>query len=439
MRNWGFVRSSIAALIVLLPARLDAQDTRPVESDVLRTEVASDASLYVKVQLHAKLSALRPGDAVEGTLARSVYSRDKELFPAGSRVRLSVDKLERRRRMPNDHWPWVIKVFTPRHEKYPTFRFARISLADGEDVPLRVSLVSIGHEVEVRAETRKEKTGGHPVGSGRTSPDLTAFSAAESEKPANHDGGRGSSLTGNFEAVILDGKGLPRSSNEPYFGSSGRGTTVAPGTKAEIVLLQSISASKSRLGDSFRARLVEPVYSGSTVVLPEGSILEGRIVKRTPPRMLSRSGSILLSLTAVAGPGVAGEPISASVAAVELDRGSHTRVDPEGQLVGERPGKAWMAINLAVAGGISKEVDDGAQLLIEAIVSSATDVSTAGTARIAGACVSGIFLLTRHGRDVVLPRFTEMEIVFDRPASLGAIQPVAAEEAGPTQSSNTEK
>jgi hypothetical protein len=62
------------------------------------------------------------------------------------------------------------------------------------------------------------------------------------------------------------------------------------------------------------------------------------------------------------------------------------------------------------------------QLVIEALVSSATDVSAAGTGRIVAACISGVFMLTRHGRDIVLPKFTEMEIVFDRPASIPAQQ-----------------
>src|SRR5260370_37968625 len=63
---------------------------------------------------------------------------------------------------------------------------------------------------------------------------------------------------------------------------------------------------------------------------------------------------------------------------------------------------------------------------IEVIVSSTTDVSTAGTDRIAGASASGLFMLTRHGCDVVLPRFAETDImfIFDRVVSLSAAQPV---------------
>jgi hypothetical protein len=79
-----------------------------------------------------------------------------------------------------------------------------------------------------------------------------------------------------------------------------------------------------------------------------------------------------------------------------------------------------MAINLGVTAGPAKEADDSVQLIIEAIVSTATDASTAGTGRIVSSCVSGLYRATRHGRDVVLPRFFERDISFDRPVSLSA-------------------
>ena len=81
-----------------------------------------------------------------------------------------------------------------------------------------------------------------------------------------------------------------------------------------------------------------------------------------------------------------------------------------------------MLINAGVTAGIAKVADDGAQLVIEAIVATATDASTAGTGRAIALCASGLFMVTRHGRDVVLPRFTEMDITFDRPLSLAAPQ-----------------
>lgn len=102
-------------------------------------------ALYLEVQLssHAKPSAAKPGDTIEGALAQDVYSGDRKIFPAGSRVRLTVSSLERRRRERSIYWPWVIRVFVPAHENFPTFDVAHVSIPGGEEIPLRVSLFSM--------------------------------------------------------------------------------------------------------------------------------------------------------------------------------------------------------------------------------------------------------------------------------------------------------
>jgi hypothetical protein len=134
----------------------------------------------------------------------------------------------------------------------------------------------------------------------------------------------------------------------------------------------------------------------------------------------------LLTFTDLTLPGSTSIPATASVTMAELDQRSHTKIDPEGKLHGDRPGKLWMAVNIGVTAGIAKEADDGTQLLVEALVSTATDASTAGTARVVGICASTLFLLTRHGRDVVLPQFTEMNVSFDRPVLLPGSQAQAS-------------
>jgi hypothetical protein len=365
----------------------------------VETPGTSDASLYVKIQLSGplKLSALKPGDVVEGKLSRDVYSGDRDLFAAGNCVRLTVDKLERRRRVPNDHWPWVVNFFTPRHQSYPTFQSASVSLPDGREVPLEVSLISIGNEVSVHAPA--------------------APTAKPEAKPKAWP-------TVTLEARLTTNELVGSAPDSDSSSSQSGPVMLAAGTKAKIILLGGVSAGKSRPGDSFQARVVEPVRLDSRVLLPEGTLLEGKVVKSTPPHMLSRAGSLLLKFTDLTLPGATGIPASASVTAVELDQRSHTRIDPEGKLRGERPGKAWMLINVGVTAGIAKVVDDGTQLVVEAIVETATDASTAGSARIVAICASGLFMLTRHGRDVTLPRFTEMNIMFDRPVSLPGAQPV---------------
>ena len=58
------------------------------------------SNLYLKVSLDSavKVSKLKPGDEVSGKLFQDVYQGSIDVFPASSAVRLTVDRLERRRR-----------------------------------------------------------------------------------------------------------------------------------------------------------------------------------------------------------------------------------------------------------------------------------------------------------------------------------------------------
>jgi hypothetical protein len=372
------------------------------------------SGLYIKVQLDngLKLSKLKPGDVVEGKLARDVYSSDREVFTAGSHMRLPVDHLEKRKRIPNDHWPGVVKLFTPRHENYPVFKTATIPAANGES-SLQVSLISISRMREVHAQAKK-KGSGPQAGNVEVSPPNAAKEQQKTIAP-----------TMILEASIVEDMGSPSasSSSGAESGASSRpempvDETLPAGTVCKILLLGDVSASKSMPGDAVQARLIEPVLLNSRLVLPAGTVVEGKVVKKTPPRWGSRAGSLALTFSSLTPPGGNVMPIAASLSEAELDRRSHTKIDSEGQLRGEHPGKAWMAINLGVTAGIAKEADDTFQLIFEAIVSTATDASTAGTARIVASSASAIYLVTRKGRDVVVPRFTEMEISLDRPLSV---------------------
>jgi hypothetical protein len=376
---------------------------------------AANSSLYLKVQLDhpLKLSKLKQGDVVQGKLVRDVYSSSRKLLPAGLQVRLLVDRMEKRRRIPDDHWPGVVKLFTPRHENFPVFKTATVSGASGETT-LQVSLISIGRRREVHAQAKRRGSGSQggnvevsesnaAQGSQKAAPPtmiLEAVGKENQESPsASGDG---------TDSPISDLSNTDLSSTE----------TLPAGTSCKIALLTNVSASGNKPGDMVQARLIEPVLSNSRVVLPAGTLFEGNVARKLSPRWGSRAGSLALSFTGMTPPSGNVTPIAASLAGAELDRRSHTKIDAEGQLHGERPGKAWMAINMGVTAGLAKEADDTLQLIIEAVVSTATDVSTAGVGRIVAAGVSGIYMVSRKGRDVVLPRFTEMDITLDRPLSV---------------------
>ena len=390
----------LVACLLLVPFVGAESDNRPVPTPSLFIEVQLDAPL--------KLSHLRPGSVLEGKVARDVYSGDRQLFPAGSRVHLTVGHLERRRRERNDHWPWAVRLFTPRHEDHPSFQSASIALPDGTGIQMRVSFVSGIHEIKVSAQAKS------------TVQSQEASQATSEVTPGKKRGRQEKSGTGPtwiLEAERPTGWDLPSTAyrenrSDPV--SPILSETLAASTQAQVILLGRLSASQNHAGDSFQVRLLEPVRLGSRVALPEGAIFEGKVVKSVPPRWLSRPGSLQLTFTQFALPAGEGAAIVASLAGAEVDQRSRIRMNSEGGLSGGSPGKARLLIDLGVTGGIAKVSDDSFQLIAEALISTATDVSTAGSARLVAAAFSALYLITRHGRDVVLPKYAKMDITFDQ-------------------------
>jgi len=375
-----------------------------------RAAVATDVddgngrpAVLVNVQLDqaVKFSNLKPSDKLHGTVKRDVYAGDRAVIPAGSPVDLTVVNIERRRRPRTDRWPWAIRLFVPRHINYPSSLSAVVSLPDGSSLPLPVSLVMVAHEVSL-TEPSKGKA---------QRKDAKHAPHANGEKAAD-----GPALVLAADSPIKGASNFQESDS----GSPTEPGTVAAGTVAHVVLLGGLRASKSHAGDAFTVRLAEPVRVDSKVVLPEGVLIRGRVVRSVPPRWLSRPASLSLSFTQVKLPAGGAATIVASPSAAVVDRTSGLRMDSEGSLKAASTSRARLLMDLGVAGGIAKVTDDTFQLIAEALVSTATDASTAGSAKIIAAAVSGFYLLTRHGRDVSLPAYTRMDISFDRPALLQA-------------------
>ena len=371
--------------------------------------------LYLNVELDksVKLSRLNSGDVTVGRLTRDVFSPDGKILSAGSRVSLTVDHLDRKRKLANDRWPWVAKLFLPRHEMFPSFKEMKISGSDGTESRLDVSLISAGRRTEMHPQAPKQN---------RNAPPAAADVVLEPPSSAHPS----KDLSPAMSGLILSLQGQANESLRAQHGpmvlasSIEHPATLPAGTTCRILLLDELQASKSHSGDRVTARLLEPVLLDGRVVLPAGSMFEGSILKAKPPRMLSRPGSLFWTFSRVTLPDDTRFSISSSLAAMKLDHGSHIKVDSEGALHGDRPGMTWMLINGGVTSVLAKEVDDDTQFLMEAILSGATDASTAGTARIAGSVVSTVFMLTRHGRDVIVPSFTEMNVTLNRPLTVSA-------------------
>jgi hypothetical protein len=368
---------------------------------------AGEIPLFAKVQLDnsPKLSKLKPGDSVEGHLSTNVYSLDRELYAAGSAVHLTVDHVERKRKTPSARWPGIARLFMPRHENAPIFTQAVVSMPDGSASRLEATLLSSSRMKEIWSPAK--------TGKASSSPD------AHAPTPQSQSGSKSAEMPVLYLEAHLNADQAVHyaEANQSPLATTG---TVPSGTPCRVLLLNSLSGAKSHAGDPIQARLLEPVIVDSHVLLPAGSLFEGRVLKSIPPRIPARAGSLTIAFESVTVPQRGRVEVSASVSQVEVTSSSPTKLDREGRLRGSRPGAIWLVVNGGASAGLAKVTDDTLQLIIESVVDTATDASTAGTGRIAAMVVSGVFLLTRKGQDVVLPGHTDMTITLNRPLTLSA-------------------
>ena len=367
---------------------------------------ASGAPAFMEIRLDAPANFrhVKTGDRLSGKVVQNVFSGNRLIVPGGSRIALTVASLERRRKGYSAILPWPVRYLHPMHENFPAFDFADVTLPGGENIRLRVSAdYAIDKLLKTKPSRGEMKRGEKP---------------APAPGKASPKGGDGSAFGSHLELVVDPDPADASNAARP----AGAGAvplpeikTVGAGTEAKLALLGALSASKSRTGDPFQALLIEPLRLNAGLLLPEGTVFEGRVTRSTPARWLSRSGSLYLTFNRLVLPAGTRLPIAASVAGVGVDRQSHMTLTSEGGLTGGSAGKGRVLMELGIGVGLSKVTDDGAQLIAEALVSTATDASTAGVARLAGFAVSGVYWLTRHGRDVALPPYTTFTIRFDRP------------------------
>jgi hypothetical protein len=183
--------------------------------------------------------------------------------------------------------------------------------------------------------------------------------------------------------------------------------------RARAYLLTRLSASESHEGDKFQAQLAEPVRVVDRVFAP-GSLLEGTVVRRTPPRMLSRAGKLHLRVDQITAQDGSALHVSGNLSQAEADAQTRFVLDEEGNLRGRKPGIANGLVDLGISYAIGKVSDDLAETPIRALGASMSDAAVANAARYVGIAGAVTFLVTRHGRDVRLPKYAEIEVDFGR-------------------------
>lgn len=134
---------------------------------------------------------------------------------------------------------------------------------------------------------------------------------------------------------------------------------VEGGEKMRVRMEDTISSKTARVGDTFTTKTVEPVYSSNgVIVIPEGSVVEGRVTQAQEAKGEGKPGTIDVAFTAIRLPNGRSVTINGALASLDEDG---TRSDNEGQVSGKKTsnrklkfiggGAAGGALIGAIAGG----------------------------------------------------------------------------------------
>ena len=179
---------------------------------------------------------------------------------------------------------------------------------------------------------------------------------------------------------------------------------VSPGTPMQAVVNEALSSEFTRVGEIITLALSAPVYSGSTVAIPAGTLVEAEVIEAKPAGRAGQPGRLEFKLRALVTPAGSRIPISASLDKnrFSLTAENHAQVKhyAKATVAGAAGGALSGLIGGAISGG---SVGKGAAL---------------GTAVGSGVGILGGTV--KRGKELVIPKGTPIPFVLDQTLRIGS-------------------
>ncbi len=388
-----------------------------------------EAGRVLRVELDRpllRLSKLKAGGELNGQLFRSVYSGERLLLPDGTKVHLVIDHTEKRKlkRKPAAGLLDRIERIRSLQFRAPTtydvfLRPATVTLPDGTNREMQVSFIRGGNVLTLHPKGNDLKLGDSSIKG-------TAVQDAKDKVAQVKNAKTNAKDTVNkyrHPQVTL------RLEQPSVFASLSAVTTTAVpsrletitipmGTRARLLLLSTLSTTENKQGETFQARLEEPIQQDGHVLLPQGCLFQGHVARVAAPRRLSRAGSMQLVFDSVSMPEGDVQKLVASLSAVEADSHQAVKMDEEGGLKGGSQSKKRAVASAAVAIVVGQLTSEATSSPIEAVGSTAAG-SAVGP--IIGVGTGVLFYLAAKGKDVEVQDQTELEITFGRPLTIPSL------------------
>jgi hypothetical protein len=346
-------RSSLLGLLSVcaLPC-LDAQQAPSSVTLPAGTSAPASVSVPTTLEKGTPLSIalsrrvrVRQGEPLEGVLVQPVYSFDRTVVPAGSKVLgriATVKKGSARQRSQAIMQGDFSSLLTAQVD------FNTLLLPSGRSLPIETS-VSPGTAQVVHLETAG--SGKKPSAAAKAIASAKQQVRAEKQEveTAIKQPGRlhrlkamliselpyhrvylaaGVRYSAELKSTIALG-----SVEVPTTELKSVGQIPPPGSLLETALLTPLSSATARRGTPVEAIVTRPLFSGDhQLVVPQGSLMEGIVVQAQPAQRLKfhPNGILRFTFNKIQTPQGAARTVAASLAAVDVDKQEKLKLDSEG-------------------------------------------------------------------------------------------------------------
>lgn len=349
------------------PAPLPAQ-VAPIPKPPQKPILPKGTSLQVEIERHYPM---RAGETIQGSLMHPIYWNGKLAIPEhtllrGRVVALKANKKERwRARLNGD--------FTPYHT--PEVRFDEFLLPGG---PLPISAAMAADGAPVLRLTAKGANGKEHAfivrywdqGKAALHGRIAFFTAPGKgdrllqmlyHQLPYHPERIEAHTAWSFElAAPVDLPRLPHTApvsvDPPVKTARGRELW-----SIRAQLMNGVSSATAKPGDPVKAMVVEPVYDRThQLVVPQGSMLVGRVTTAKAARTLGRNGKLRFSFQQVRLPAGATKQVEGSLAGASVDKTQNLSLDAEGTVTPRNKASAIAPLLLTAMAGKALDTDGGA-------------------------------------------------------------------------------
>ena len=343
----------LGSLALGMPGGLGAQVTSAAAASP-QADRASPGSVTIPITLEKGTALsialkrrvpIRSGEPVEGVLLQPIYSFDREVVPAGSKVLGRVATVKNASRLRRSQ-AIMRGDFSPL--RTAEVEFDALVPPDGRRLPIETS-VSPGAAQVVHLETadqgKKPGVVSSAVASARQQVGtekkevITALKQPGrmhrvkemliSELPYH----RARLAAGTRYSAELKSSASLGSVQIPAAELKSLGQTPPAGSLLEAALLTPLSSATAHRGTRVEAIVTRPLFSADhQLIVPQGSTLEGMVVQAKPAERLKlhRGGVLRFTFNKIETPHGAARPVAASLAAVDVDKQERVKLDSEG-------------------------------------------------------------------------------------------------------------